>query len=230
MRHKLVQRIVAAYNEYAEKQAPALRQARSSRADGSERDGHRADRRRPERGRPAAGRRMAALRAAGVADGHLAIELVDAERIRELNREHRGRDRPTDVLSFPVDEGGTGCRAARAGRRGDLPRAHPGPERGRRPRRAAPVRLRPRDATTARCSRCRTRSWSGCDPLRLRGARRPAERRQVDARQPDRRRQGRDRLRQAADDAARDPRHRDRRRLAARAGRPARASSARATR
>lgn len=39
-------------------------------------------------------------------DGHLAIELVDAERIRALNREHRGRDRPTDVLSFPVDEAG----------------------------------------------------------------------------------------------------------------------------
>jgi phosphate starvation-inducible protein PhoH and related proteins len=30
VRHKLVQRIVAAYNEYAEQQAPALRQARSS--------------------------------------------------------------------------------------------------------------------------------------------------------------------------------------------------------
>jgi phosphate starvation-inducible PhoH-like protein len=28
VRHKLVQRIVAAYNEYAEQQAPALRQAR----------------------------------------------------------------------------------------------------------------------------------------------------------------------------------------------------------
>jgi probable rRNA maturation factor len=37
-------------------------------------------------------------------DGHLAIELVDAERIAQLNREHRGRDEPTDVLSFPVDE------------------------------------------------------------------------------------------------------------------------------
>ena len=47
---------------------------------------------------------LAALAAAGVEDGHLAIELVDAERIRELNREHRGRDEPTDVLSFPVDE------------------------------------------------------------------------------------------------------------------------------
>jgi probable rRNA maturation factor len=44
-----------------------------------------------------------ALEAAGVRDGHLAIQLVDADRIRELNREHRGRDRPTDVLSFPVD-------------------------------------------------------------------------------------------------------------------------------
>jgi probable rRNA maturation factor len=39
-----------------------------------------------------------------VEEGHLAIELADAERIRELNREHRGRDQPTDVLSFPVDE------------------------------------------------------------------------------------------------------------------------------
>ena len=48
----------------------------------------------------------AALAAAGVADGHLSIELVDSDRIRALNREHRGIDRPTDVLSFPVD--GTG--------------------------------------------------------------------------------------------------------------------------
>jgi probable rRNA maturation factor len=39
-------------------------------------------------------------------DGHLAIVLVDEAEIRELNREHRGRDRPTDVLSFPVDERG----------------------------------------------------------------------------------------------------------------------------
>jgi probable rRNA maturation factor len=41
-----------------------------------------------------------------VGEGHLAIALVDAGRIRELNRDHRGRDRPTDVLSFPVDEAG----------------------------------------------------------------------------------------------------------------------------
>jgi probable rRNA maturation factor len=44
-----------------------------------------------------------ALAEAGVADGHLAVELVDATRIRELNREHRGKDAPTDVLAFPID-------------------------------------------------------------------------------------------------------------------------------
>jgi probable rRNA maturation factor len=46
----------------------------------------------------------AALEAAGVSEGHLAVEIVDAERIRELNRDHRGKDAPTDVLAFPIDE------------------------------------------------------------------------------------------------------------------------------
>ena len=46
---------------------------------------------------------LAALQAAGVDDGHLSLSLVGEERIRELNREHRDRDRPTDVLSFPID-------------------------------------------------------------------------------------------------------------------------------
>ncbi len=45
----------------------------------------------------------AALAAAGVNDGHLAVELIDAARMRALNREHGGADRPTDVLAFPVD-------------------------------------------------------------------------------------------------------------------------------
>ena len=49
---------------------------------------------------------LAALEAAGMRDGHLAIALVDEAEIRGLNREHRGRDTPTDVLSFPVDERG----------------------------------------------------------------------------------------------------------------------------
>jgi probable rRNA maturation factor len=48
----------------------------------------------------------AALDAAGVADGHLAVELVGGDRIRELNRDHRGKDAPTDVLAFPVDGAG----------------------------------------------------------------------------------------------------------------------------
>ncbi len=46
----------------------------------------------------------AALDAAGVDDGHLAVELVEEESIRALNREHRGKDTPTDVLAFPIDE------------------------------------------------------------------------------------------------------------------------------
>jgi probable rRNA maturation factor len=46
----------------------------------------------------------AALQGAGVEDGHLALEIVDARRIQELNREHRGKDAPTDVLAFPIDE------------------------------------------------------------------------------------------------------------------------------
>jgi probable rRNA maturation factor len=48
----------------------------------------------------------ATLAAVGVRDGHLAVSFVDPERMRELNHAHRGIDKPTDVLSFPVD--GTG--------------------------------------------------------------------------------------------------------------------------
>jgi probable rRNA maturation factor len=44
-----------------------------------------------------------ALGAAGVRDGHVSVQLVGEARMRELNREHRHRDEPTDVLSFPVD-------------------------------------------------------------------------------------------------------------------------------
>ena len=52
--------------------------------------------------------RLASLAAAsaGVEDGHLAVEFVDGERIRDLNREHRGKDETTDVLSFPIDDDG----------------------------------------------------------------------------------------------------------------------------
>ena len=44
-----------------------------------------------------------ALASAGVDDGHLAVQYVDAARIAELNAEHRGKEGPTDVLSFPID-------------------------------------------------------------------------------------------------------------------------------
>jgi probable rRNA maturation factor len=44
-----------------------------------------------------------AAAAAGVDDGHLAIEYVDSDRIAQLNVEHRGGVGPTDVLSFPID-------------------------------------------------------------------------------------------------------------------------------
>jgi probable rRNA maturation factor len=52
--------------------------------------------------------RLATLAAssAGVEEGHVAIEFVDSDRIRDLNREHRSKDEPTDVLSFPIDEVG----------------------------------------------------------------------------------------------------------------------------
>jgi probable rRNA maturation factor len=45
-----------------------------------------------------------AIATAGVTEGHVAICFVDATRIAELNAEHRGKDGPTDVLSFPIDE------------------------------------------------------------------------------------------------------------------------------
>ena len=45
----------------------------------------------------------AAIAACGLDDGHLAVELVTPARIRELNRDHRGIDEPTDVLAFPLD-------------------------------------------------------------------------------------------------------------------------------
>lgn len=53
-------------------------------------------------------RRLCALTAAsaGVRDGHVAIEFVDARRISELNARYRQKPEPTDVLSFPVDGAG----------------------------------------------------------------------------------------------------------------------------
>jgi probable rRNA maturation factor len=42
----------------------------------------------------------------------LSIVLCDDAFIRALNRDYRGRDRPTDVLSFSLDDGASGVAAA----------------------------------------------------------------------------------------------------------------------
>jgi probable rRNA maturation factor len=47
-----------------------------------------------------------AFSSAGISEGHVAVEFVSEERIRELNRDYRRLDEPTDVLSFGVDEDG----------------------------------------------------------------------------------------------------------------------------
>lgn len=46
------------------------------------------------------------LATAGVEEGHLGLEVVDEARMAEVNAEQRGKDGPTDVLSFPVDGAG----------------------------------------------------------------------------------------------------------------------------
>jgi probable rRNA maturation factor len=44
-----------------------------------------------------------ALSSAGIEEGHVAVAFVDEQTIQTLNRDHRGKDEPTDVLSFPID-------------------------------------------------------------------------------------------------------------------------------
>ncbi len=43
------------------------------------------------------------LASEGIDEGDLGVAFVDAERMRELKREHLGVDEATDVLSFPID-------------------------------------------------------------------------------------------------------------------------------
>jgi probable rRNA maturation factor len=57
----------------------------------------------------AAGLARRVLAAEEVDEGDLGLSFVDAERMRELKRDHLGIDEATDVLSFPIDG------------RGDLP-------------------------------------------------------------------------------------------------------------
>jgi probable rRNA maturation factor len=55
----------------------------------------------------------AAARAVSTPPAELAIVLTDDSAIRTLNRNWRGHDTPTNVLSFPSLEGGRGTAAAR---------------------------------------------------------------------------------------------------------------------
>ena len=149
VRHRLVQRIVEAYGEHAEQPAPELRpadrarRARSAPCSRSRSSGASGRPRSPgARGR--APRRASRSRRRASTRATWRSSSSTPERIAELNGEHRGKDGPTDVLSFPVDE----RRApgpARARRRRDLPGAHRRPARGHRPRRAAPRGHGPRD-------------------------------------------------------------------------------------
>lgn len=47
----------------------------------------------------------AMLRALGIEDAELSLVLCDDRYIHGLNREYRGRDQPTDVLAFAMQEG-----------------------------------------------------------------------------------------------------------------------------
>lgn len=47
----------------------------------------------------------AALAACGVAEAELTLVITDDEEVQTLNREYRGVDAPTDVLSFAAQEG-----------------------------------------------------------------------------------------------------------------------------
>lgn len=44
------------------------------------------------------------LRAVGRPDSEISVLLTDDAAIRELNRTHRGKDKSTDVLSFPTED------------------------------------------------------------------------------------------------------------------------------
>ena len=67
----------------------------------------------------------AVLEAEGVRGAEVAVELVGEGRIRSLNREHRGKDEVTDVLSFPLEDWPEGGAAA-----GDGAAASPAPDLG----------------------------------------------------------------------------------------------------
>lgn len=51
---------------------------------------------------------LAARQEGIAAESEVSITFVDNEKIREINREFRGKDQPTDVISFAMEEMGEG--------------------------------------------------------------------------------------------------------------------------
>lgn len=61
-----------------------------------------------------------ALPGLDLAGWELGLTIADDRHIRALNRDHRGIDRPTDVLSFPLDRPGPGRTGPAGGLLGDI--------------------------------------------------------------------------------------------------------------
>lgn len=53
---------------------------------------------------------IAAWNAAGSGNAELSIQLSDDAEVRTLNRDYRGKDKPTNVLSFPAGDEGAAVR------------------------------------------------------------------------------------------------------------------------
>src|SRR6266511_712067 len=90
----------------------------------------------------------ATLLCEGIADAELSISLVTEEEMAELHERYLHEAGPTDVLSFPLDDGIGGRAPAARGRRD-----RPGGRRAQQPRRSggrAPAPARARDPASAR--------------------------------------------------------------------------------
>ena len=75
----------------------------------------------------------------GVRGAEVAVTFVGERRMRDLNREHRGKDEVTDVLSFPLEDWEAGDPTTTERRRPSWsPRPHPTSARWRR--RSSPAR------------------------------------------------------------------------------------------
>ena len=173
VRHKLVQRIVAAYDAHGSRER--------ARAPNTGRRRVREPSTSPTFPPTCASAVAAALAAAGVERrpprGRDRRRGADPRAEPRAPRQGRADRRPR----LPDRRTRPGRRPARARRRRDLPRALLRRHRGRRPRRPPPLRLRPRDRRRRDAGAAGARAGGAAmTPLRLRRARRAAQRRQVD--------------------------------------------------